>query len=58
MVSAQWPQICTCDEFTFWYAITRDSHPDLPLRVCECGHRDSEHLDSRGSCTGETVSLK
>lgn len=37
--------LCACHGFRLWY------HEQD--RVCRCGHRDTEHLDGRGSCTGE-----
>lgn len=42
-------ELCTCNAFTYWYLT------DLPaIAVCECGPR-SEHLDNRGTCTGEVL---
>lgn len=39
---------CGCAHFRSWYI--EDGHS-----VCQCGHRDVEHLDGVGSCVGDVV---
>lgn len=41
--------LCDCDGFVLWYVDC-----DGPaLRVCWCGHSETEHLDGVRSCVGE-----
>ncbi len=43
---------CLCPRFSLWY-IDEDEPP--PIRVCTCGHPDSEHLIGTRSCLGEVI---
>jgi len=42
--------MCDCSGFEYWYKT--DNEEDI-IVVCECGHTTTEHLDGKGSCTGE-----
>lgn len=42
--------VCLCPRFRLWY-VDEDEPP--PIRVCTCGHQDSEHLLGKRSCLGE-----
>lgn len=43
--------LCLCPMFEYWY--TMDGPPEV--RVCRCGHAQTEHLDRYGSCIGESI---
>lgn len=43
------PALCYCAGFKLWYVLNNY----MPqVKVCECGHRQVEHLDMKGSCMG------
>lgn len=48
MTQTQW---CTCSQFVYWYT----AEDGTPIRVCECGHPDHEHVDGAGMCVGDVI---
>lgn len=51
MTDAPRLDLCACGKFVLWYEeSTEEAHSYV---VCRCGHRDVEHLDGHGSCTGK-----
>ena len=45
-------RFCTCTEFALWYTEVPLNAVEA-LRVCRCGHRDTEHLDGARTCVGD-----
>lgn len=39
---------CSCERFKLWYI-----GEDIGVKVCTCGHPDTEHVDGAKMCVGE-----